>query len=232
MGYTHHWHRPPVIPDEVFRKIREDFEKLILPLADLGVPLAGWDGRDEPTINDELIRFNGVDDCGHPKNEEIVVPYPLDDARGIGPSHNAIGECDWAVRLKHRCCGGSCSHETFAFPKVTDRQAARKDDDPEVSGLVFFWTKTAFKPYDVAVTAALLIVKRYLCDQLVVHSDGLDAQWADAKELCQQHLGYGNWFTILEDPRMELWPGPNGTQVEREVRVRVLVEMDTASFRL
>jgi hypothetical protein len=234
MGYSHNWYRPPVIADEVFQSIRKDFEKLILPLADFGVPLAGGNGRNEPTINNEEIRFNGVRDCGHPECEEIAVPYPLDTARGIGPSHDAIGDCDWVVRLKYRCCGGSCAHEAFALPKVTDREVTTSgtSDEPEVRGLVFYWTKTAFKPYDVAVTAALLIAKRYLHEQLVVHSNGLDEQWADAKELCQQQLGYGDWFAIIEDPRIEFWPGPNGTQVEREVRVRLLVEMDPAGFRL
>ena len=58
MGYSHNWFRPPVIADEVFQSIRKDFEKLILPLADFGVPLAGGNGRNEPTINNEEIWFN------------------------------------------------------------------------------------------------------------------------------------------------------------------------------
>jgi hypothetical protein len=232
MGYSHDWFRPPVIADHVFRQIKTDFEKLILPLADMGVPLAGWHGRNEPKIDEEDIRFNGVRRCGHPINEEISVPYPIDEARGIGPSHSAVGDSDWAVRLKHRCCGGSCCHEAFLLPKVADPNRRVDDDEPETKGLVFYWTKTAFKPYDIAVTAALLIAKRYLRDQLVVYSNGLDPQWADAKDLCQQHLGYGAWFGIVEDPVIEMWPGPDGTQEEQEVLVRLLVEMDPASFRL
>lgn len=74
MGYTQHWYRPMVIADDVFRAIRLDFEKLILPMADRGVHLAGPDGCNEPEINDKCIEFNGPDDCGHPKNEEIFVP--------------------------------------------------------------------------------------------------------------------------------------------------------------
>ena len=96
--------------------------------------------------------------------------------------------------------------------------------------MVLYGTKTAFKPYDVAVTAALVIAKRYLGKRLVIQSNGLDAQWADAKDLCQRHLGYGAWFGIVEDPRIELWPGPDGTQEECEVRVRLLIEMDPAGF--
>ena len=62
---------------------------------------------------------------------------------------------------------------------------------PETEGLVYDSNKTAFRPYDIAVTAALLIAKRYLRQQLVIHSNGADAQWADAGDLCQQHPGYG-----------------------------------------
>lgn len=231
MGYTHYWSRPPVIQAEVFRAIRMDFEKLVLPLADLGVPLAAWDGRNEPRIDGDDIRFNGVRDCGHPKNEEICIPYPTDDARGVGPSHSAVADVGLTVKLRHRCCSGTCNFETFAFPRVADKENFH-DDDPETNGLVSYWTKTGFRPYDIAVTAALVIAKRYLRNRLVINSNGLDPQWADAKELCQQHLGYGNWFGIVEDPRIELWPGPNGTKIEREVRLRVLVEMDPAGFRL
>jgi hypothetical protein len=242
MGYTHHWYRPPVIDKEIFQGIRADFEKLILPLADVGVPLAGWRGTDAPQIEDEAIRFNGLRNCGHPPNEDIFVPYPSDHAHGIGPSSTAIGECDAYLRIDHRCCNGSCSHEAFVFPRMADRRETESDDE-ETRGLVFYWTKTAFKPYDIAVTAALIIAKRYLREKLVVESNGLTPQWQvesngltpqwqDAKELCQQHLGYGDWFGIVEDPRMELWPGPNGTKVEREVRVRLLVEMDPVTFLL
>jgi hypothetical protein len=52
--------------------------------------------------------------------------------------------------------------------------------------------KTGFRPYDVAVTAALLIAKRYLGDRFAVHSNGSEAQWSDAKRLFQTILGYGD----------------------------------------
>ena len=132
----------------------------MLPLADVGVPLAGWDGRDARRITNEDIRFNGVCHCGHPGNEEIFVPYPAEGARGIGPSHTAIGDCDEFLRLKHRCCGGSCRHETFGFPRMAEPHWPISNE-PGTEGMVFNWTKTGFKPFDIAVTAALLIAKRY-----------------------------------------------------------------------
>ncbi|HWE49597.1 MAG TPA: hypothetical protein VG273_07410, partial [Bryobacteraceae bacterium] len=120
MGYSHHWYRPPVIRDEIFRKIKRDFERLILPLADIGAPLAGPSGCDEPEITDDCIVFNGVSECEHPKNEEIVIPYPSDEARGIGPNSRAIvGDWyGWGVVLRHRCCNGDCAYESFVLPKV------------------------------------------------------------------------------------------------------------------
>jgi len=87
MGYTHYWYRPPKISDSVFHAISSDFQRLIVPMADMGIQLAGWDGKNEPEINDERIRFNGHYECGHPDNEEVrCIPYPAEDAQGLGPS--------------------------------------------------------------------------------------------------------------------------------------------------
>jgi hypothetical protein len=232
MGYSHDWYRPLVVAGNIFDRIRADFERLVLPLADMGIPLAGWGGENEPEISNDRIRFNGVHNCGHPQNDEIVIPYPAEHARGVGPSTTAvIGPWfNMGVELRHRCCNGHCDLETFSFPKIASERDV--STEPGASGLVFNWTKTAFRPYDIAVTAALLVAKRYLRDQLIVLSAGADAQWADAKELCQRVFGYGSWFGIIEDSQMELRPGPKGSQVEREVRVRLLVEMDPVSFEL
>jgi hypothetical protein len=107
----------------------------------------------------------------------------------------------------------------------------REDEDyPETNDLACDYTKTGFRPYDIAVTAMLLIAKRHLKTQMVVHSNGSDAQWADAKELCQKHLGYGAWFGIVEDPHTDVVPGPDNTQEEREVRIQLLIELDVNSM--
>jgi hypothetical protein len=57
MGYTHYWQRPRVIPDAFFRPIKNDFEKLILPLSDAGIELAGGLGEGIPEITDDVIGF-------------------------------------------------------------------------------------------------------------------------------------------------------------------------------
>ncbi|MFL6449877.1 MAG: hypothetical protein ACJ746_19665 [Bryobacteraceae bacterium] len=50
MNHKHYRHRPRVIDEAIFESIRADFENLILPLADIGVPLAGWNGTNAPQI--------------------------------------------------------------------------------------------------------------------------------------------------------------------------------------
>ncbi|MGC9951682.1 MAG: hypothetical protein ABSF64_35465 [Bryobacteraceae bacterium] len=216
MGYTHYWHRPRTIPDPLWDRIRSDFDKLILPLSDACVVLAGGLGKGPPEITNEAIRFNGPEECGHLPNDELVIPYPSKDGEGIGPSETAI-DGDFfglGVTVKHRCCDGSCCYETFEFDKSMDTS----DKEPDADGLYIEYVKTGFRPYDIAVTSALLIIKHYLGDQFVVHSNGADAQWSDARRICQKVLGYGDWFGIIEEPIIE--EGPD----EREVTLHNLVE--------
>ena len=63
---------------------------MILTLDDMGVRLAGPLGSGLPEIDGVHIAFNGLWDCGHAKNEEIVIPFPTVDAAGIGTSINAV----------------------------------------------------------------------------------------------------------------------------------------------
>lgn len=220
MGYTHYWNRPHVMAQPVFHAIRVDFERLILPLADVGAELAGPSGEGLPDITDEAICFNGVAQCGHPRNEEITIPCPSEFSAGSGPSSTAIDdESGLLTMVKHRCCNGSCACETFRFPKC-----AESDGDEPYHDFV----KTAFRPYDVAVTAALLIAKKHLKDRLTIESNGGDRQWADARRLCQQVLGYGDWFGIVEKKIIEELPGDPSRG--REVTVRTLVELDPATL--
>ena len=227
MGYTHYWGRPGVIPPIVFHAIRVDFEQLILPLADAGVELAGPSGDGAPEITDEVICFNGLTECGHPKNEDILVPYPAESAEGIGPSSTAIDESGNGpiTLVKHRCCGGSCVYETFNLPRCVDPESSRKPDE---NGLYANYVKTGFRPYDVGVTAALLVAKRHLKNQFMIQSNGGDRQWLDARRICQRVLGYGDWFGIVEEKVVEEWPGNPPTK--RDVLVRTLVELDPVTL--
>ena len=58
MGHFHSWHAVFEGNPEPFAAIRADLEKLILlPLADLGCPIAGPDGTGVPDITDTHIHF-------------------------------------------------------------------------------------------------------------------------------------------------------------------------------
>ena len=223
MGYTHYWHRPEPIPDELFREIAADFGRMILPLSDFGVELAGGLGKGPPAIAEDMICFNGVQECGHPGFEDLVIPYPTDDAEGIGPAATAIAsDYSFGVLVKHRSCNGQCSYETFTLERDMNLRPGREPDD---MGLYVGFTKTGFRPYDIAVTAALLIAKHHLGDRFIVHSNGLEPQWKDAKRMCQQVLGYGDWFGIVEEPVIENEPGPDGTTEKRTIQIRTLIEI-------
>ena len=64
------------IEDDLFRAILLDFQKLVLPMADMGVHLAGRLWRNEPEIDDECIAFNGPDDCGRPPYGKRLIESP------------------------------------------------------------------------------------------------------------------------------------------------------------
>lgn len=224
MGYTHYWYRPAAIPDATFEAIRNDFGRVILPLSDVGIELAGGLGKGPPEITNDAIVFNGVDECGHPQTDALVIPYPSEHAQGVGPSSTAIDGSFYGlgVTVRHRCCSGRCSYETFRLAK---RKVPAVSETPDENGLYCEYVKTGFRPYDVGVTCILLIAKRHLRDRFVIHSNGADAQWVDAKRICQQVLGYGDWFGIIEN-RIEESCGIEGSIEVREVNLRTLEEIE------
>ncbi|MGI4756062.1 MAG: hypothetical protein ACRYGF_04345 [Janthinobacterium lividum] len=57
-------------------------------------------------------------------------------------------------------------------------------------GLYSTYCKTAFRPYDLAVTVFLLIAKHRLGKDSGIFSDGALTQWQDAHLLCLKELGY------------------------------------------
>ena len=96
------------------------------------------------------------------------------------------------VKLCSRACDGDCSYETFCLER------RQKDGQLEKDGRIFNFCKTAFRPYDIAVTACLLIAKHVLQDEIIVRTDGDDSGWFDAKMLCQSLFGYGLEYEVVE----------------------------------
>ena len=197
MGYYHSW-RGPGDPD-AFRLIRADFEKLILPLADLGCPVAGPLGTGLPETAENYIHFNGIRHCGHEKVEGPVVIFPSEDACGIDLEHGDLFAVAFLGLVTKRRCDGQCCHEDFLLGKHYGGGCC----------------KTAFKPYDVAVTAALLIAKHHWSETFEITSCGSDAQWWDAKLICQRVLVYGASFKFVRKrrPPTALKVGPEPVEV-------------------
>lgn len=57
MGYNRYWYRAEEIDRSLFEKVVLDFERLILPLEDAGVRLAGFSRRSSPMISPSSACF-------------------------------------------------------------------------------------------------------------------------------------------------------------------------------
>ena len=75
---------------------------------------------------------------------------------------------------------GDDSHETFAVSQKHDSQ--------------FNFCKTAQKPYDLAVTAVLMVIEHHAPAHFETSSDGDVEDWRPAAELNQKLFGYGYRF--------------------------------------
>jgi hypothetical protein len=71
----------------------------------------------------------------------------------------------------------------------------REWERPDENGRFFSFCKTAYRPYDLIVTAVLIGFKHHFPEAFVT-SDGTDKDWLDGKILCNNVLGYGLDFTL------------------------------------
>ncbi len=183
MGYTHNWYRPQIISSSTFNALAEDFQKVLPALETAGSPIANAYGLEEPEFTPEYIRFNGVRHCGHALNPEVRLPWPGNGASGIGDNTGIL-----SGTLPFRTCNGDCSYKSVWFDRCEE------DGHKWEGGLQVGFCKTAFRPYDLAVTVFLLIAKHHLGRDFRVETDGEARQWEDAKMLCQAELAYSMTF--------------------------------------
>lgn len=206
MGYTHYWYRPKTISPQIFAAIVDDFSKL-MPLFNVMCPLKGGLGVGEPELTPEMICFNGDEKCGHPTTGQINIAWPAPvtkNGNAVSAEQAIVGHWFAGALLEQRVCDGDCSHETLSFPRdLTEAFKAHPWKKTQMSGkrknLYFECCKTAFKPYDLAVTAFLIIAKRYLKEKLLVCSDGKSKDWLDAAHAVHKALGYGYEFKFDEE---------------------------------
>jgi hypothetical protein len=83
--------------------------------------------------------------------------------------------------------------EAFWFPRVRD---PRMWERPGPDGRFFAFCKTGRAPYDLAVQATLIVVAHHV-PAVGVTSDGTRREWARARDLCQERLGYGAAFAFM-----------------------------------
>ena len=203
MGYTHYYRVKPEFDPISFYEVSKDFKKMVPILSKLGVKLAGGDGKNTPIITPTKIVFNGVEKCGHTKHG-LGITWPSRTAKGVSQqdqvmqSLETITKGTWfaGAELETRVCGGHCSHETFNLEQKDTTPDNYKQLDKD--DFLFECTKTAYKPYDLAVNVCLVIAKHHLGKHIKVSSDGEMNNWEEGIQLCQHFLGYGDDFTLDE----------------------------------
>lgn len=83
---------------------------------------------------------------------------------------------------------GEDSHETFALPdklsELTNTHSYSKGDS-----MVFNFTKTNRKPYDIIVTACLTVLKYHLRSDAEISGDGGEDGFEEGMALAEQILG-------------------------------------------
>jgi hypothetical protein len=84
--------------------------------------------------------------------------------------------------IRFNGAGKDLDHETFSFPRI--RKKEKFDSKPE-NGMFFDFCKTAEKPYDLLVTACLLLAQKHFGNKIIVSSDGdMNGQeWQPARDL-------------------------------------------------
>lgn len=234
MGYTHYYDISAEFDKIAFGKVAADFKKMITPLKHLGVILADGLGENYPTISPTEITFNGLEKCGHTKRDlGITWPSDVASGistNKVDCQLQELTKSQWfaGATLETRACDGDCSHETFSLEQKLETTMTRHDGstyelepkgeevcytnpdgtknktpDNEV-GKYFQCTKTAFKPYDLAVTVCLVIAKHYLGEQIDIRSDGSMENWHEAMQMCHHFLGYGRGFCLDDEKSVPL----------------------------
>src|SRR6266851_323091 len=223
MGYTHYWYTAPILELSKWDAYCVDAKHVIHIAREMGLKLAGSIGAGEPEITGEYLGLNGAADCGHAKDESIVIPWPSPTAGGIGTGEEAkAGSWYAGTTLNTRTCNGDCSYESFYLPR-TWRPGRDATHDSEGGYLIlgedgkrFAFCKTAYRPYDVVVTALLILAKRHFGEAIRIASDGEDRDWEDGRILAAVACGdWAQYFRLKPSPCAD---GEELTELPRGVR--------------
>jgi len=206
MGYTHYYSRIADLDRELFKEVVKDFRKVNPVFEHVGFKLGNAFGEDVPTLAFHEISFNGLSACGH-KKQDVGLVWPTENASGVqmmkkGQQAESLDGKWFAGNMAtERVCSGDCSYESFSLEQYVTRDSLpdyRKDDP-----YIFNCTKTNYRPYDLAVQVCLIIASHHLGQQIRVTSDGESVHWDDARQFCQNFLGYGADFALFTEEQQK-----------------------------
>lgn len=89
-------------------------------------------------------------------------------------------------------------HETFGIDRTWTEPYPGHGQSDE-GGRMFDFCKTAHKPYDLAVTAVLLVLQHHLGADIRLSSDGVSAEWEPAERLVREVCGYEERFRVEDE---------------------------------
>jgi hypothetical protein len=88
------------------------------------------------------------------------------------------------------------SHETFTFERVISKEDMKRVDKLRFNE-IFFFCKTAHKPYDFFVMICLILAKKHFPCEIVVSSDGCIENWKPALQFVKDVCGIRMSFKRL-----------------------------------
>lgn len=204
MGYTHYWHRPKVLGTPTqFEAFAKDCNAIFnYCQTQMGIKLANGMGEDEPTANKATVWFNGSDEQPSgtwTTSEQISIPWPASCASVIDAKDDPVAtktKGNWfagnlvsqrVAPINNLTGKGSGSYETVSIDR---KMKLEKWEEPDGNGNYFNCCKTAYRPYDLAVTAVLLALKHH-SPTVTLSTDGEAKDWLDGRFLCQNLFCYG-----------------------------------------
>ncbi len=177
MGYTHYYYVSERFNQTLFNHAIADFKKI------------------QPLIEGRIKRFQTIKVLSNSARDWKVVTKQA-KIKLCGGMCTGEPEINDNVICFNGSNEGDLGHETFCISQTWEYS---KYDQKNDNGLMFSFTKTARKPYDLAVCAALIIFKEYFDEKIKVSSDGELSDWQDAIDLVQHKLGYGERFRLDQD---------------------------------
>ena len=158
MGYTHYWYRKDK------EHSAEEWKAFVDDCKVIAKNLPDKNAQGDPLYISGCFKYQ------KPQFTKANVHFNGDHAPAKDRVQNAIG--DWP--------DSELSHETFVIPRVFKGN----ESTTESRSYGFFGCcKTARKPYDVMVTACLILYKYHFGKDVEISSDGDPSEWADGWKL-------------------------------------------------